>query len=131
MRARTVLERGWAIIVRMSEDRIRVALAEDDVLLREGLASLLERSGYDVVGQAADGTELLALARETTPERVDAGIRSPPSRTTEGLEAARVIRQEMPATAILVLSAYAEVEHAKELLASGRGIGYLLKSRVT
>src|SRR6202020_3429389 len=110
---------------------LRVLLAEDDVLLREVLASLLERSGYDVVGQAGDGTGLLALARETTPELVVADIRMPPTRTTEGLEAARVIRQELPATAILVLSAYAEVEHAMELLASGRRIGYLLKSRVS
>ena len=110
---------------------LRVLLAEDDVLLREGLASLLERSGYDVAGQAADGTELLALARETRPELIVADIRMPPTHTTEGLEAARVIRQEMPDTAILVLSAYAEVEHAMELLASGRRIGYLLKSRVS
>ncbi len=110
---------------------LRVLLAEDDVLLREGLASLLERSGYDVAGQAADGTGLLALARETRPELVVADIRMPPTHTTEGLEAARVIRQEMPDTAILVLSAYAEVEHAMELLASGRRIGYLLKSRVS
>ena len=110
---------------------LRVLLAEDDVLLREGLASLLERSGYDVVGQAADGRGLLALARETRPELVVADIRMPPTHTTEGLEAARVIRQEMPDTAILVLSAYAEVEHAMELLASGRRIGYLLKSRVS
>jgi DNA-binding NarL/FixJ family response regulator len=110
---------------------LRVLLAEDDVLLREGLASLLERSGYDVAGQAADGPGLLALARETRPELVVADIRMPPTHTTEGLEAARVIRQEMPDTAILVLSAYAEVEHAMELLASGRRIGYLLKSRVS
>ena len=109
----------------------RVLVAEDDVLLREGLASLLERSGYDVVGQAADGPGLLALARETTPELVVTDIRMPPSYTTEGLEAARVIRQELPDTAVLVLSAYAEVEHAMELLASGRRIGYLLKSRVS
>jgi serine/threonine-protein kinase PknK len=109
---------------------LRVLLAEDDVLLREGLASLLERSGYDVVGQAADGTGLLALAREARPDLLVADIRMPPTHTTEGLEAARVIRQEMPDTAILVLSAYAEVEHAMELLASGRRIGYLLKSRI-
>ena len=108
----------------------RVVLAEDDVLLREGLASLLERSGYDVVGQAGDGTRLLALARETGPDLVVADIRMPPTHTTEGLEAARVIRQELPDTAILVLSAYAEVQHAMELLARGDGIGYLLKSRV-
>jgi DNA-binding NarL/FixJ family response regulator len=110
---------------------LRVVLAEDDVLLREGLASLLERSGHDVVGQTADGTGLLALARETRPELVVADIRMPPTHSTEGLQASRLIREELPDTAILVLSAYAEVEHALELLASGRGIGYLLKSRVT
>jgi serine/threonine-protein kinase PknK len=109
----------------------RVLLAEDDVLLREGLASLLERSGYEVAGQAGDGPQLLALARETGPELVVADIRMPPTHTTEGLEAARIIRQELPDTAIMVLSAYAEVEHAMELLASGRAIGYLLKSRIT
>jgi DNA-binding NarL/FixJ family response regulator len=108
----------------------RVVLAEDDVLLREGLASLLDRSGYEVVGQAGDGTRLLALARETGPDLVVADIRMPPSHTTEGLEAARVIRQELPDTAILVLSAYAEVQHAMELLARGDGICYQLKSRV-
>jgi DNA-binding NarL/FixJ family response regulator len=109
---------------------LRVLLAEDDVLLREGLASLLERSGYEVVGQAGDGTRLLALAREAGPDLVVADIRMPPTHTTEGLEAARVIRGELPDTAILLLSAYAEVEHAMELLASGRAIGYLLKSRI-
>ena len=108
----------------------RVVLAEDDVLLREGLASLLERSGYEVVGQAGDGTRLVAVTRETGPDLVVADIRMPPTHTTEGLEAARVIRQELPDTAILVLSAYAEVQHAMELLARGDGIGYLLKSRV-
>ena len=110
---------------------LRVVLGEDDVLLREGLASLLERPGYDVVGQAGDGPRLLALARETGPELVVADIRMPPTHTTEGLEAARVIRDELPDTAIVVLSAYVEVEHAMELLASGRRIGYLLKSRVS
>ena len=109
----------------------RVVLGEDDVLLREGLASLLEHSGFKVVGQAGDGPRLLALVREAAPDLVVADIRMPPSHTTEGLEAAQVIRQELPNTAILVLSSYAEVEHALELLASGRGIGYLLKSRVT
>ena len=108
----------------------RVVLAEDDVLLREGLASLLDHSGYEVVGQAGDGTQLLALAREARPDLVVADIRMPPTHTTEGLEAARVIRQELPDTAILVLSAYVEVQHAMDLLAGGGGIGYLLKSRV-
>jgi DNA-binding NarL/FixJ family response regulator len=110
---------------------LRVVLAEDDVLLREGLASLLERSGFAVVGQAGDGPQLLALVREQAPELVVVDIRMPPTHTTEGLEAARVIRQELPTTGIVVLSAHAEIEHAMELLASGRGIGYLLKSRVT
>jgi len=109
----------------------RVVLAEDDVLLREGLASLLERSGFAVVGQAGDGGQLLRLVRETTPELVVVDIRMPPTHTVEGLDAARQIRHELPETGILVLSAHADVEHAMELLASGRGIGYLLKSRIT
>jgi DNA-binding NarL/FixJ family response regulator len=110
---------------------LRVVLAEDDVLLREGLASLLERSGFDVVGQAGDSTQLLTLVHEQAPALVVVDIRMPPTHTAEGLEAARHIRQEHPETGILVLSAHVEVEYAMELLASGRGIGYLLKSRVT
>jgi DNA-binding NarL/FixJ family response regulator len=109
----------------------RVILAEDDVLLREGLASLLSRSGFEVVGQGGDGSELLALTREHRPELVVVDIRMPPSYSTEGLDAARVIRQELPETGILLLSAHVVVEHAMELLASGRRVGYLLKSRVT
>jgi serine/threonine-protein kinase PknK len=109
----------------------RVVLAEDDVLLREGLASLLQRSDFEVVGQAGDAAQLLALVRERQPEVVVVDIRMPPTNSTEGLEAARQIRQEHPQVGILVLSAHAEVEHAMELLAGGRGIGYLLKSRVT
>jgi DNA-binding NarL/FixJ family response regulator len=110
---------------------LRVVLAEDDVLLREGLASLLERSGFDVVGQAGDSTQLLTLVHEKAPALVVVDIRMPPTHTAEGLEAARHIRREHPETGILVLSAHVEVEYAMELLASGRGIGYLLKSRVT
>jgi DNA-binding NarL/FixJ family response regulator len=110
---------------------LRVVIAEDDVLLREGLASLLERSGFQVVGQAGDAARLLELVREATPELVVVDIRMPPTQTNEGLEAAREIRREQPDTGILVLSAHVEVEHAMELLASGQGIGYLLKSRVT
>jgi DNA-binding NarL/FixJ family response regulator len=115
----------------MTQSGLRVVLAEDDVLLREGLASLLERSGFQVVGQAGDATRLLALVAEQTPEVVVVDIRMPPTHTAEGLDAARQIRQQHPETGILVLSAHVEVEHAMELLASGRGIGYLLKSRVT
>ena len=114
----------------MSGDRLRVVLADDDVLLREGLASLLQGSGMDVVGRAADATGLLAAVRDTVPDLAIVDIRMPPTRTTEGLEAARVIRQKHPDVAILVLSAHAEVDHAMELLATGRSVGYLLKSRV-
>ncbi len=108
-----------------------MALAEDDVLLREGLASLLERAGLEVVGQAGDGTELMELVRHHVPEMVIVDVRMPPSHSTEGLDAARTIREEFPQTGILVLSAHVEVEHAMELLASGERCGYLLKSRVT
>jgi DNA-binding NarL/FixJ family response regulator len=110
---------------------LRIVVAEDDVLLRECLASLLDRSGFNVVGQAGDGGQLLALVRDKTPELVITDIRMPPTNTTEGLDAARVIREELPDTGILVLSAHVDVEQALELLASGRGVGYLLKSRVT
>ena len=110
---------------------LRVVLAEDDVLLREGLASLLQRSGFEVVGQAGDATGLLALVAGQTPDLVVVDIRMPPTHTAEGLDAARQIRQQQPQIGILVLSAHVEVDHAMELLASGRGVGYLLKSRVT
>ena len=110
---------------------ISVVVAEDDLLLREGLASLLEREGFHVVGQAGDGARLIELARELHPDLVLVDIRMPPTHSTEGLDAARVIRAESPTTAIVVLSAYVDVEHAMELLAEGERTGYLLKSRVT
>jgi DNA-binding NarL/FixJ family response regulator len=110
---------------------VRVVVAEDDVLLREGLVSLLNRFGFDVVGQAGDGPSLLALVRDTKPELVVTDIRMPPTHGNEGLDAARVIRAELPDTAIMVLSAHVDVDQAMELLRGGRGIGYLLKSRVT
>jgi serine/threonine-protein kinase PknK len=109
----------------------RIVVADDDVLLREGLSSLLDRSGFDVVGQAGTGVELLALVRATRPDVAIVDIRMPPSNSTEGLDAARVIRQELPDTAIVVLSAHVEVDEAMELLAGGERLGYLLKSRVT
>ena len=109
----------------------RVVLADDDVLLREGLASLLDRSGFDVVGQAGDGEELLALVRDHQPDLAVVDSRMPPDHATEGLDAARAIRAEHPDTAILVLSAHVEVDEALELLDRGQRIGYLLKSRVT
>jgi DNA-binding NarL/FixJ family response regulator len=109
----------------------RVIVADDDVLLREGVASLLERSGFEVVGQAADAEELMALVRELVPELVLVDIRMPPTHKIEGLEAARVIREEFPQIGILVLSAHIELKHATNLLSRGDGVGYLLKSRVT
>jgi DNA-binding NarL/FixJ family response regulator len=115
----------------MDDHAVRIALADDDVLLREGLASLLERSGYEVVGQAGDAGELLKIVEEQLPEFVIIDVRMPPSHSTEGLDAARMIRRRFPAIAILVLSAYVEVDEAMELLAAGDQIGYVLKSRVT
>jgi DNA-binding NarL/FixJ family response regulator len=110
---------------------IRVVVADDDVLLREGVASLLTCSGFDVVGQAGNGGELLSLVRATRPDLAIVDIRMPPSHATEGLDAAREIRQELPDTAIIVLSAHVELDEAMELLAGGERLGYLLKSRVT
>ena len=109
----------------------RVVLADDDVLLREGLASLLGGSGFEVMGQAGNGVELLALVRATRPDVAIVDIRMPPAHATEGLDAARVIRKELPDTAIIVLSAHVEVDEAMQLLAGGERLGYLLKSRVT
>jgi DNA-binding NarL/FixJ family response regulator len=109
----------------------RVVIADDDVLLREGLASLLERARFDVVGQSGDATELLELVRDRRPDLAIIDIRMPPTHTREGLDAARTIRAEAPETAILLLSAHVDVEHAMDLLASGERTGYLLKTRVT
>lgn len=109
----------------------RVVLAEDDVLLREGLASLMQRRGYDVIGQAGSGEEAVRLVRRLRPDLVVIDIRMPPGYALEGLEAAAEIRRELPEVAVLVLSAHVEVEHALELLAGGTRVGYLLKSRVT
>jgi DNA-binding NarL/FixJ family response regulator len=108
----------------------RLILADDDVLLREGLASLLGNAGYDVVGQAGDAASLIDIVREQRPELVVVDIRMPPSHTNEGLEAARTIRNDFPEVGILLLSAHVEVETALDLLEEGERIGYLLKSRV-
>jgi DNA-binding NarL/FixJ family response regulator len=116
---------------RVDASRTRVVLADDDVLLREGLASLLDRSGLEVVGQAGDADELIEVVRQQRPELAVVDIRMPPEHATEGLDAARVIQREFPETAVVVLSAHVEVEHAMDLLASGHRTGYMLKSRVT
>jgi DNA-binding NarL/FixJ family response regulator len=115
----------------VAESLRRIVIADDDVLVREGLASLLGRAGFEIVGQAGDAKELLSLARALRPDLVVVDVRMPPTHTVEGLQAAQVIREEMPQIGILVLSAHIEVEEATDLLASGVGIGYLLKSRVT
>jgi DNA-binding NarL/FixJ family response regulator len=108
----------------------RVVIAEDDVLLREGLSSLLERAGLEVAGRAGDAVGLLEIVRAQPPDLVIVDIRMPPTNTTEGLDAARVIRDEFPQVGIVVLSAHVELEQAMELLESGERTGYLLKSRV-
>ena len=120
------------IITGMPESTVTsVVLADDDVLLREGVASLLERSSFAVTGQANDAVELLRLVEEQQPDLAIIDIRMPPTHTTEGLDAARQIKEQYPNTAILVLSAHVEVEHAMDLIGSGDRSGYLLKSRVT
>ena len=117
-------------------DPVRVVVADDAVLFREGLARLLTDAGFDVVGQAADADELLAIIREAptdrTPDVAVVDIRMPPSHTTEGLVAAKTIRAEDPDVGVLVLSQYVETEHAMDLLGDGTGgTGYLLKDRVS
>jgi DNA-binding NarL/FixJ family response regulator len=109
---------------------VRVVVADDDALLREGLASLLDRSGMEVVGQARDAEGLLRLVGQLRPDLAVVDIRMPPGHSTEGLEAARVIQRDFPRTAVVVLSAHVELAHAMDLLASGRRTGYLLKSQV-
>jgi serine/threonine-protein kinase PknK len=108
----------------------RVVLADDDILLREGIASLLTRRGFDVVGQRGDASELLALVRTEQPDLVIVDIRMPPTHTTEGLDAARIVRDEFPKTAVVVLSAHVELEQAMDLISRGERSGYLLKSRI-
>ncbi len=102
---------------------LRVVIADDDVLLREGVASLLTRAGLEIVGQAGDADELLTLVDGQNPQLAIIDIRMPPSHTSEGLDAALRIRREFPSVAMLLLSAHVEVDHALELLDEGRGSG--------
>jgi DNA-binding NarL/FixJ family response regulator len=108
----------------------RVVLADDDVLLREGIARILSGAGYEVVGQADDATALDELVREQAPNLVVVDIRMPPTNTTEGLQAASAIRAEFPEIGILLLSAHVELETTVDLLNSGDRVGYLLKRGV-
>lgn len=110
---------------------MRVVIAEDSVLLREGLARLLDEAGFDVVEAVPDGEQLLRAVAEHAPDVVVADVRMPPTHTDEGIRAALVIRKRWPDTAVLVLSQYVEERYATELLAGDtRGVGYLLKDRV-
>ena len=111
---------------------MRVALADDAVILREGLSRLLEEAGFDVVGLAADAEALLELVERTRPDVAIIDIRMPPTHTDEGLRAAKIIRERWPATGILVLSQHVNPRYALELLSTGTdGVGYLLKERVS
>jgi DNA-binding NarL/FixJ family response regulator len=112
-------------------NRTRVVIADDDLLLREGIARLLERSPFELAGLAGDASELMQLVRRRPPDLVVLDIRMPPSYSNEGLEAAHAIRSEFPEIGILLLSAHAEINRAVDLLAWGERVGYLLKSRVT
>jgi DNA-binding NarL/FixJ family response regulator len=110
---------------------VRVVIAEDSVLLREGLVRLLEESGFDVAGQAGDAEDLLRKVRAHRPQLALVDIRMPPTHSDEGLEAARTIRAELPEVGVLVLSQHADEHYAMRLLAGGaEGVGYLLKDRV-
>jgi DNA-binding NarL/FixJ family response regulator len=110
---------------------MRVVLAEDDVLLREGIARILGDEGYDVVAQAGDRDDLLEKVRTHTPDLVVTDIRMPPTFTRDGIAAALQIRRELPDVAVVVLSQYIDTPGALELLSLGaERIGYLLKSRV-
>ncbi|WP_353809693.1 response regulator [Agromyces sp. SYSU T00194] len=110
---------------------LRVIVADDDVLLREGLVGILSRSGMDVIGQVGDAEELLRLVRADQPDVAVIDIRMPPHLAEDGLDAALQIRRELPEVSLLLLSAHIEVDHALELLDGGRGVGYLLKHRIT
>ncbi len=109
---------------------MRVVVADDSVLLREGLVRLLEEAGFEVAGQAADADELMRKVSAHKPDACVVDVRMPPTNTDDGLRAALAIRQEHPGIGVLVLSAYVEEAYAHELLGDGAGVGYLLKHRV-
>ena len=109
---------------------MRVVIAEDTVLLREGLAGLLEDAGHEVVGRAGDAETLLALVGEHAPDLAIVDVRMPPTHTDEGLRAAHEIRARHPQTGIVILSQHIETRHVVDLVAAGGGFGYLLKDRV-
>jgi len=111
---------------------VRVVIAEDSVLLREGVARILADSGFEVVGQAGTADELMLKVRSYSPDVAIVDIRMPPTHTDEGLQAAHEIREKHPGVGVLVLSQYIEPAYAMELLAeSAEGVGYLLKDRIS
>jgi DNA-binding NarL/FixJ family response regulator len=111
---------------------VRVAVADDAVILREGLSRLLEEAGFEVVGLAADADELYGVVERCRPDVAIVDIRMPPTHTDEGLQAAKTIRSRWPETGILVLSQYVRAGYALELLSAGtERVGYLLKDRVS
>jgi DNA-binding NarL/FixJ family response regulator len=127
----TAAERATLRRAREDDDRLRVVIADDSVLLREGIARLLEEAGMDVAGQAGDGEDLLRKVGAHKPDVAVVDVRMPPTHTDEGLRAAHRIRTEHPATAVLVLSQYVDEASALELLSeSTESMGYLLKDRV-
>jgi DNA-binding NarL/FixJ family response regulator len=111
---------------------VRIVIADDSVLLREGVSRLLAEAGFEVVGQAADADELLREVADQLPDVAIVDIRMPPTHTDEGLQAARELRRRYPSLGVLVLSQYVRPSYAVELLADdARGVGYLLKDRVS
>jgi DNA-binding NarL/FixJ family response regulator len=110
---------------------MRVVVADDSVLLREGVVRLLEETGFEVVGQAGDAEDLMRKVHAHKPDVAIVDVRMPPSQTDEGLRAAHKIRGELPGVGVLVLSQYVEEAYARDLLAdNAEGLGYLLKDRV-
>lgn len=117
---------------RTEPDGIRVVVADDSLVIRDGVAALLEQAGFDVVARAEDGEDLLRKTRAHKPDVIVADVRMPPTHTVEGLRAALEIRAEMPEIGILIVSQFVEESYAAELLASNAsGFGYLLKDRIT
>jgi DNA-binding NarL/FixJ family response regulator len=115
----------------MSADHLRIVIAEDSVILRDGLVQLLTVRGHEVVAAVGDGTTLAAVVDEALPDLVVVDIRMPPTHTNEGLKAAIALRARHPGLGVLVFSQYVETRYAAELLAAGsEGVGYLLKDRV-
>lgn len=110
--------------------RLRVIVADDDVLLREGVASLLGEAGYEVIDRVGDAGALIDAVRAGKPDLVVADIRMPPTNTYEGIDVARAIRAEFPRIGVLLLSAHVELETAIDFLQGGERIGYLLKNRI-